>query len=732
MRLLDDPKRNSSADNARCETPMEWWFVQGAFCGEQIGKREFMAALFRYRHIACDAPAPGIDAFCLLLSVLDPSTGQSRLLSQVDPATCEFLMKAYQRMPAGLDPLVMNALSDEMREYGPARPIRCEPSPVELTAAPFRFVWNNMMLERDADVFTLMFSEPQTGCRCDFRLTPIHPPIHISDIAVADRESMEYVSYTRLELNGKVDEEQVYGQAWIDHQWGSRGWFASGCDDSKVLGWDWLGIQLDDGRDLLVMTHRDVSSGKSLCQYAVLVTAAGTPRLIRDFEWTQTAWWTSPATRARYPVSCHITVPELDLDLQFTPDIPAQEIPMLAPVRAVWEGAGHVSGTWDRQKVQGRARLELHGYAYILDLHDHFDSMVKLVGQHVETYLPRSISVEAIEQYAGPAQGQYDAVAQTSVLAEPLWDLLDRGGKRWRSIFVFLMLDALGVSREPYELLCSLMAELPHGGSLVIDDIEDNARLRRGQECIHLRYGLDVAINAGNTAYFLPMTLLRDYPHLNDSQRLELYRILSQVYVRAHLGQGQDIYWSRALTPERLQDWLNDSLGPKLVQLYNQKTGSAVEGLAECACVIAGTDEDTRYACAEFGRTVGVAFQIVDDIIDFSAERIRQGIGGRDLSEGKLTYVVFHSLASLPSEERARLGEILCSPRMRRDPSALAEGIRLIRNSGAPSFCLQQARAMVENQWQRLSAHLPPSEPKLILRSLCRFILGLGDDELHC
>lgn len=293
------------------------------------------------------------------------------------------------------------------------------------------------------------------------------------------------------------------------------------------------------------------------------------------------------------------------------------------------------------------------------------------------------------------------------------------------------MLDALGVPREPYELLFSFMAELPHGGSLVIDDIEDNARVRRGQECIHLRYGLDVAINAGNTAYFLPLTLLRDYPHLSDAQRLELYRILSQVYVRAHLGQGQDIYWSRSLTPDRLRDWLNDSLGPKLIQLYNQKTASAVEGLAECACVIAGADAATRQACAEFGRTVGVAFQIVDDIVDFSTERINQGCAGRDLSEGKLTYVIFRALASLPPADRARLGEILCSPTLRNHPDTLAEGIGLVRNSGAPASCCREARALVEEQWQRLSAHLPPSEPKLILRVLCRFILSLGDDEPH-
>lgn len=410
MQLYDDRLVNPSADDARYTAPMEWWFVQGSFDGERTGRREFMLAFFRHTHKLSDASATGTNAFCLLLSVLDPACGRTRLLSQVDPATCEFLVQAHDRMPAGFDPLVTRAVADELADCGPPRPIRCEASPVEWTAAPFRLAWNGMVMERNEDAFVLRFSEPETGRRCEFQLTPSHPGIHISDIAVVGTESMDYVSYTRLTLAGDMDGEPVHGQAWLDHQWGSNGWLAAGQERSRILGWDWLGIQLDDGHDLLVMVHRDLGDGSVLCRYAVLVTATGPSRLMRDFELSQTAWWTSPATHTRYPVACRLTVPELNLDLQFTPATPAQEIPMLAPLRAVWEGAGHVAGTWAGRAVAGRARLELHGYAYILNLREHLDGLVKRIGRHVETYLPRNISVEAMEQYAGPASGQYDPV----------------------------------------------------------------------------------------------------------------------------------------------------------------------------------------------------------------------------------------------------------------------------------------------------------------------------------
>jgi len=210
---------------------------------------------------------------------------------------------------------------------------------------------------------------------------------------------------------------------------------------------------------------------------------------------------------------------------------------------------------------------------------------------------------------------------------------------------------------------------------------------------------------------------------------LEIYRIWSRGSVRAHLGQGQDIYWSRFLTLKRLDEWMNDSLGPKIIQLYTQKTAAIMECASEVACVISGADKATREACVDFGWAFGVAFQIVNDIVDFAPSRIAALHGGCDLAEGKLTYVIFRALERLPAPQRARLGDILCSPSLRSQPSVLAEGIELVRSSGALAGCRQEARGLVEEQWKRLSAHVPPSEPKTMLRVLYRFILSLGEDE---
>jgi geranylgeranyl pyrophosphate synthase len=689
-----------------------------------------MAVLIRNKWQHPSAATADTDSFTLLLTVFNPLSGRTSLRSQVDPATCDFLVHELgPAPPAGFDPVVTRAVADEVAECGPPRPILCESAAVQLMSAPFRAVWNDFEIAQLPKCFGLSFIEPESGRGCRFRLTPVHPRIHLSDVAVTGSESMEYASYTRLKLEGEVDGETVQGRAWFDHQWGGRGWFLGAREQGPVLGWDWLGIQLEDGHDLLVMVHREQRQKRLLSQYAILTGPAGPPRLLRAFELTPTSWWTSKVTHTRYPIEWRLKVPELELILDFTPCARDQEIPMLPPLRALWEGAGRVSGTWAGQASAGHARLELHGYAYLLDLPEHLEGTVQRINQHIEAYFPRNAGHEDIERYAGSAAGQYDSVAQTVVLSRPLWDLFDRGGKRWRPIFAFLTLEALGVSPEPYEPLLSSLVELPHGGSLVIDDIEDNALVRRGVECIHLRYGLDVAINAGNTAYFLPLTLLCDYPHLNDAQRLALYRILSRAYVRSHLGQGQDIYWSKFLDQDRLSEWLNDSLGPKILQQYTQKTASVVEGAAEIVCVIANADVGTQKACVEFGRALGIGFQIVDDIVDFSVARMARGHGGCDLAAGKLSYVIFQALRRLPDPHRGRLAEIFCSSLLRLEPASHAEGVELVRGSGALQASRREAWAMVQSHWQRLSEYLPPSEPKTMLRALWSFLLSLGDDE---
>ena len=311
------------------------------------------------------------------------------------------------------------------------------------------------------------------------------------------------------------------------------------------------------------------------------------------------------------------------------------------------------------------------------------------------------------------------------MLSTPTWDLISRGGKRWRPMFGILLVESLGQSADPYEEMIVVTAELCHTGALIIDDIEDGSVIRRGEEAIHLRYGTDVAINAANTLYFLPHLLYWDHPDLNDSQRLETYRSMVQQMAKAHLGQAMDIYWSRNLTAENFERWLADGLSEKILQMYAFKTGSALEGLAELACTVGSSSEGLRQACVGLARDLGVSFQIADDLLDFEGSPSWRKTVGHDVATGKLTFAVVRALDRLGPVPRRRLLALLC--RRSSDQDAVSEAISLVRESGAIEECRGHAWQIFELAWSAYTGLIPKSGNQAMLRELCDVLIGRPD-----
>lgn len=136
-------------------------------------------------------------------------------------------------------------------------------------------------------------------------------------------------------------------------------------------------------------------------------------------------------------------------------------------------------------------------------------------------------------------------------LLQPTYDLLDRGGKRWRPIMGMLYAELYGQnirdfkeSETLYKLLGS--AELIHNATLMCDDIEDGSLLRRGEPCTYLKYGVDVGLNTGNALYFFPLNLMRTI--FTDPVK---YAAIMQIFIEemsvVHFGQNWDICWHRGM-----------------------------------------------------------------------------------------------------------------------------------------------------------------------------------------
>ncbi len=703
---------------------LEWWFVQGRVGAAETEPLDFMLSVFRHR---VDV-GHGSDGFMLLASTFDHASGQHHVRSEVSGAFVDnFLEEAPGKLEkAGVDPRVVAAFLDEIRQAGAPLPVRTSGDSVSLSDAPFAFRWGDVQLDQTGEAIALAFDLPGGLGRLQLSGNPQTGWLDEDSIGQHDgRGGMGYQSCPRLSLGGSLDGRAVTGQGWIDHQWGDYGWLKSDAGAGAILGWEWFGINLDDGRDLLVTVRRDMKSGETLSSFAAWFDGAASPRIVQDIGLSPLRRWTSTRTMTAYPLEWHIEIPSLELALDFAPVVDAQEVPVFGVSNVIWEGVGTVSGAIGGRSASGRARLELNGYGFVLDSEDRQQAWVERIDRTLLAFLPEKLTEARLAAYAGTARWRYDAQSQTEMFARPVWDLMARGGKHWRPVYGFLLLEAFGVDPAPYEGLISIVPELVHNGSLIIDDIQDRSETRRGEPAIHSRYGIATAINAGNMLYFLPLLELAEHKALDAVQRDAIYRVVMRMFVRGHLGQGQDLHMSEARKPGF---WQRPELGELILQTHAFKTAAAVAAVSEVAAIIARTDEATRQSCIRFGESWGVAFQIIDDVNNFTSDPGWGKLRGEDLVAGKASYAIWKAVTMLALPDRDRLIAILNDPQLRATNAGHSEGIALVERSGALAACMAEAKQLAESDWPSFRATLPHSQARIMLRLFVSNLTGLSLD----
>jgi octaprenyl-diphosphate synthase len=171
----------------------------------------------------------------------------------------------------------------------------------------------------------------------------------------------------------------------------------------------------------------------------------------------------------------------------------------------------------------------------------------------------------------------------------------------------------------------SALVELPHNGSLIVDDIEDKADQRRGGPAIHLVHGVDMAINTGNFLYYEPTFLIDQLP-LPETDRYRMTKYYLRVMRRLHFGQGLDIVWHND------HDYLPDR--GEYLQMCRFKTGALSRLAAEVGAVAARADDHRVEAIGSLWEDIGVGFQILDDVKNLVAGNPGK-MRGDDIVEGK-------------------------------------------------------------------------------------------------
>lgn len=214
------------------------------------------------------------------------------------------------------------------------------------------------------------------------------------------------------------------------------------------------------------------------------------------------------------------------------------------------------------------------------------------------------------------AEERFDPRFWDSALLDPARDILGRTGKGLRARLLECSWHlADGGSDGPPDVL-PVMIELLHVGSLVIDDIEDDSPMRRGEPALHRRYGLPLALNTGNWLYFLSLALISRLP-TSDELRLALYEDISLALLRCHQGQALDLSVRITAVPK--------TDVPGLVAgTTRMKTGSLMRLGATLGARAAGGAPKRIEALGRFGGELGVGLQMLDDWSGIGVDRRRE------------------------------------------------------------------------------------------------------------
>ena len=223
-------------------------------------------------------------------------------------------------------------------------------------------------------------------------------------------------------------------------------------------------------------------------------------------------------------------------------------------------------------------------------------------------------------------------------------------------------------------------------------------------------------MNAGNALYYLPLSLLFNSSSIPAEIKVRIYDSYARHLLRLSYGQAMDIWWHRGNGSANESHYL---------QMCVYKTGSLAAFSAELGAILGGAGDALQKALSEFATSIGVAFQIQDDILNIKPKSLEWGKEvGDDIKEGKRTLMVIRALQKLPKEGRVRLVEILNS--RENSDADVREAISLLEQAGGIEYAAAQAKKIVSKSWAKLGRALKDSPAKALLREFADYLINRG------
>ena len=252
--------------------------------------------------------------------------------------------------------------------------------------------------------------------------------------------------------------------------------------------------------------------------------------------------------------------------------------------------------------------------------------------------------------------------------------IVTAGGKRMRPIVLMLIARALGYQGKEHIFLAT-MIEYVHTASLLHDDVVDESDLRRGKPTAGFKWGNAAAILTGDFMYS------RAFQLMVRTQNLRICEIVAGAVNRVSEGEVIQLL--------NIHDTTLDEA--RYFDVIERKTGVLFEAAARMASVVAGASKEVEDKMAEYALCLGRAFQIIDDVLDYTGSKDNIGKNlGTDLREGKMTMPLIYALRHCPEEDAKIIRTAVSS----NDPD-LESVTRVILASGAIDACIEAGKKEV-------------------------------------
>ena len=291
----------------------------------------------------------------------------------------------------------------------------------------------------------------------------------------------------------------------------------------------------------------------------------------------------------------------------------------------------------------------------------------------------------------------HSEVALVNQIAEYI---ISAGGKRIRPALVLLMARAFGYGGTDHHELAAVV-EFIHTATLLHDDVVDESSLRRGRQTANALFGNAASVLVGDFVYS------RAFQMMVSVDDMRVMRILSDA--TNVIAEGEVLQLLNMHDP--------DVTEARYLQVIRSKTAKLFEAAAQLGALVAGASEADVEAAAEYGRSLGTAFQLIDDVLDYSgnAGDIGKNVGD-DLREGKPTLPLIHLMHNGSTEQRALVRSCI----EQGDEQHFDVILAAISSSGALDYTRGEAEKAATRA-SRAIAGLPDSQYKTSLLDLCTF-----------